>query len=63
MSRANDPLAIEGPRSHRHWRRVAMIIGWRTGQDDYDDAPMPILSNLGAPSSDNSSGSWQNPAH
>ncbi len=47
--RALDPRATDGPRSARHWRRVAMIIAWRTGQDDFEDAAMPVVSTLAAP--------------
>lgn len=62
MLRASDPLATEGPRSSRHWRRVAMIIGWRTGQDDYEDAAMPVMTSLGVSSPEARSGRSQSPA-
>ena len=37
LLRAMDPLAIDDPVAKRHWLRVAVIIAWRTGQDEYED--------------------------
>ena len=31
--RAQDPRGEDGPRSSRHWRRVARIIAWKAGED------------------------------
>ena len=35
--RVPDPRELECPRSSRHWRLVARIVAWRTGDDDRED--------------------------
>jgi len=49
LMRAMDLLAIDDPIAKRHWLRVAFIIAWRTGQDEYEEIEGSRMSMYSAP--------------
>lgn len=49
LMRAYDPIAIDDLAAKRHWQRVATIIAWRTGQDEYEDLRVSRMPHFSAP--------------